>query len=126
MEKSRFIYEHCYLFGSVVPHETIELAPGVQAILLKEENNLCPSYYDSGVVCIQAGSLSADFQIGSKIVKVTSIPNHPQRFDLGRFSYSIQGTGFEVVKMKTYLDYEIFRVNNEVVSQKSYDRHRLD
>ena len=49
---SREIIEGDYLLGSINPGDRIELAPGVEAVLIKEENQLCPSQYSSSIVCV--------------------------------------------------------------------------
>ena len=123
---SRQVFEGEYRLGSHDSGQTFNLAPGLDAIFVKEMNELCPSYYDFETECFTAGSISVYFRIGAQVIKLNDKDTHPidihgqdipqwKRFSIGPINYEICGTGLEIEDNsidKTYLLYKIVRIDN--------------
>ena len=137
-----------YRLGSTKVGESIELASGVTVKLVSESNQLCPSNYNTGIVCFWEGLLSIQIEVGSKILRITDHDSHPNTithgknaadpqwisFSIGPTIYRIVGTGSRVAngsRDQTYLQYRITRSDNSTAyhrlrTGKHYTNGRVD
>ena len=121
-------YDGEYHFGVHRIGGTVSIAPGLDLILVSEDNSLCPSRYNSTIMCFWEGSLSVTFRVPGKEFPII-VSDHdlkpnaithgegvtgPQwtTFSVGDDTYRIIGTASRVEeKMKdmTFLQYRVTR-----------------
>ncbi len=86
--------------------------PDLDITYIKSENNLCPSYYDSGTMCIQAGNLRVTLKINEHIITLKTNMENEVRID----NYEFKGLK-PIVKNKskdqTYIVISVEKCNKK-------------
>jgi len=113
-ETGSLYYDGKYRLGSLEKGKAICLAEGVVLKLLEEENQLCPSYYDPGTICISGGRLSIKLKIPNTgqiiIISDQDLKSGWSKFHLNGTLYSIAGVRTEVINYRKDLTYLYYRI----------------
>ena len=90
--------------------ENLLILSDLDVYLQDSQNNLCPSHYNSYIICFWSGSVNVTLLINGNKIKLTSYDSDYKKINIGDHVYYFKGINVVVKDMskdKTYLIVEI-------------------